>query len=438
MDVFEYRATRVVDTEGVFEIYKEDEGDLSGMFLRLKNLTVSEIHTQWDIAYLETYVKGGMVPRSLRWEVSPQKGDVQLEDWFSYFNKAGIDFLIFLIDRKKAKLTRLDEEIKGIKDKMSPLRESNEYKERSLSLLTLLEKEERDQRVKKRKKFNRDLLDYQGAVVFEWQKKLLAEQASTDPVNMETVPAYAGGLPPSVPYAAPPPPPQPGNARQYPGGHIGPQVRSRQGFQQSPARRGGRGKRVTSNYPHALPRRSRGMSVPHQGGRGRVGNQASDDSWLAPGFGDRPYDQYNAYADCPPTPRAFDFGSYPDRNYESNQNFRHDYYERRGRGSQIPGPSNNGRGYPDYNISTSNCFYPLNDLEGPAPRPSTREDLNGGVLQSMSMMRGSSDNGGVSGPSDMGHQRWGFHRPGQGIKRSADQREDLEGGGDCEQKKKKS
>lgn len=73
MDIFEYRASRVVNTEGVFKVYKEDEGDLSGLFTRLKNLTVSETHTQWDIAYLETYVKNNMVPRSLRWEVSPQK-----------------------------------------------------------------------------------------------------------------------------------------------------------------------------------------------------------------------------------------------------------------------------------------------------------------------------------------------------------------------------
>lgn len=56
MDIFEYRATRVVNTNGVFEVYKEEEGDLGGLFMRLKNLTVSEMRTQWDIAYLDTYI----------------------------------------------------------------------------------------------------------------------------------------------------------------------------------------------------------------------------------------------------------------------------------------------------------------------------------------------------------------------------------------------
>lgn len=152
MDIFECRATRVVNTEGGFKTYKDDEGDLGGLFMRLKNLTVSETHTQWDIAFLETYVKNGMVPRSLRWEVSPQKGDIEFEDWFKYFNTAGVNFLKFLIERKNTKLTRLDEEIKAIKEKLNPLREGSEYKDGSQSLLKTLEKEDREQKIKKKRK----------------------------------------------------------------------------------------------------------------------------------------------------------------------------------------------------------------------------------------------------------------------------------------------
>lgn len=92
MDVFEFRATRVVNTEGVFEPFKEGDGDLGGLFMRLKNLTISETHTQWDIAFLETYIKHHMVPRSLRWGVCPQMGEVDHEGWYKYLNKAGISF----------------------------------------------------------------------------------------------------------------------------------------------------------------------------------------------------------------------------------------------------------------------------------------------------------------------------------------------------------
>lgn len=41
-----------------------------------------------------------MVPRGLRWDVHPQQGDPELYTWFKYLNKAGINFLGFLIDKK--------------------------------------------------------------------------------------------------------------------------------------------------------------------------------------------------------------------------------------------------------------------------------------------------------------------------------------------------
>lgn len=107
------------------------------------------------------------------WEVSPQKGDIQLEEWYKYFNEAGVGLLRFLIERKVQKLSRLDEEIKTLKEKLTPLRDTVEYKDKSQSLLNTLEKEDREQIYKKKKKYNRDLGDYHGGIVFEWQKKTI-------------------------------------------------------------------------------------------------------------------------------------------------------------------------------------------------------------------------------------------------------------------------
>lgn len=75
MDVFEYRSTRTIVKDGVFEVNNEPDSDLGGLFMRLKNLMVAEMHTQWDIAFLDQYVADSMVPRSLSWDVSPQKGE---------------------------------------------------------------------------------------------------------------------------------------------------------------------------------------------------------------------------------------------------------------------------------------------------------------------------------------------------------------------------
>lgn len=161
----------MVKKDGVSEINGEPEGDLGGLFMRLKNLMVSEIHTQWDIAFLEKYVSDNMVP----WEIIPQKGESELQEWFQYFNEAGVKFLEFLVQRKKCKLTRLDTEIKSIKDKLSPHINSEEYKEQSTNLKKLLEKEEIEQKNKK-KTFNRDVSDYKTGIVFEWQSKILGNE----------------------------------------------------------------------------------------------------------------------------------------------------------------------------------------------------------------------------------------------------------------------
>ena len=185
MDVFDYRAAKKVNTDGVFQMYQE--GDLSGLFVRLKNLTIAEIHTQWDVAFLETYIKLSMVPRSLRWQVSPQKGDLDLQEWFRYFNDAGVNFLEFLVTRKNTKLTKLDNEIKTLKETMSSHKESDEYKDRSSNLLKILDREEKEQKIKKKKKYNRDFSDYQSSLVFEWQKKLAAEEQSESNSRMEAI-----------------------------------------------------------------------------------------------------------------------------------------------------------------------------------------------------------------------------------------------------------
>lgn len=62
----------------MFVLTGTEESEIGDMFLRLKNLMVSELHTEWDIAYLEQYISEKLVPRSLWWDVNPQKGDSQL------------------------------------------------------------------------------------------------------------------------------------------------------------------------------------------------------------------------------------------------------------------------------------------------------------------------------------------------------------------------
>lgn len=100
MDVFEYRTARSLNTDGVF-ISTNPDSEMGGLFIRLKNLMISELHLQVDTAFLEQYIKEQMAPRGLRWDIHPQQDEPDLESWFKYFNETGLKLLQFLVDRKK-------------------------------------------------------------------------------------------------------------------------------------------------------------------------------------------------------------------------------------------------------------------------------------------------------------------------------------------------
>ena len=61
--------------------------------------------------------------------------------------------IAFLIERKQARLSLLDKEIREIRDKLVPSITNPEYTTLSTGLKIHLEKEEKDQRNKKQKKY---------------------------------------------------------------------------------------------------------------------------------------------------------------------------------------------------------------------------------------------------------------------------------------------
>lgn len=170
MDVFDFRKSRSLNLKDAFSSVEVQQNlDMGGLFVRLKNLMVAEVHGHWDIALLEKYLDDNMVPRSLRFEITPQEDEIDLPGWYKYFNDVGLDLLRFLIARKRRKLNKLDEEISEVKEKLSLYRESEEYKNKSDNLRKTLEKEDLDQKVKKKKKYMRDMEDYKSNQVFKWQ-----------------------------------------------------------------------------------------------------------------------------------------------------------------------------------------------------------------------------------------------------------------------------
>lgn len=87
-----------------------------------------------------------MVPRSLRWDVTPLSDVLDTAEWFQFFNDAGLKLIQFLVERKTQKLVKVDTEICTLKEKLNPFKGTDEYANKLELLKKHLEKEELEQK----------------------------------------------------------------------------------------------------------------------------------------------------------------------------------------------------------------------------------------------------------------------------------------------------
>lgn len=78
MDIFDYWKGRKAISSNVLAEEQNGPSDHRGTFMHLKTTMTTQIHIQWDILFLEQYVKDSMIPRSLGWNVFPEKNDEEL------------------------------------------------------------------------------------------------------------------------------------------------------------------------------------------------------------------------------------------------------------------------------------------------------------------------------------------------------------------------
>lgn len=102
--------------------------------------------------------------------MNPDREDLELSEWFLYFNGVGLAFLEFLVTRKKTKLAKLQQEINEIKEKLAPMSKKGLYQVYTKELREIMIEEEEEQRIKKRKKHFRHIEDYKSYNIFKWQE----------------------------------------------------------------------------------------------------------------------------------------------------------------------------------------------------------------------------------------------------------------------------
>lgn len=104
-------------------------------FKGLEKLITKEIVT-WDIASLplEHYIKEGLIPPGLRWQLPLNGGEEDNHDtlaWEGFLNHCSTNAMLFIVDVRKNKLLKLNEQIEEFKQKLEPFKNLDDYMELS-------------------------------------------------------------------------------------------------------------------------------------------------------------------------------------------------------------------------------------------------------------------------------------------------------------------
>lgn len=108
MGIFSFVNNRIINTEELFSITpKSTNTDIEQGFKQLKNALDKQVRAWWDVLTLEEYVKDGITPRRLRWDIAPNDG-LQVEEldheWYKFFNGSERKLLELIMTRRKKKL----------------------------------------------------------------------------------------------------------------------------------------------------------------------------------------------------------------------------------------------------------------------------------------------------------------------------------------------
>lgn len=244
----------------------------------------------WDQSTMRKYLKDGMVPRKLRWDVPINDGllgDDDVEEWYTFFAGKGREIMEFLMKRKQRKLNLLENQIKDIRDKLNTFINNPEYTRLMGELHRSMQKKDTENKNAKKKKYQRDFEDYQNKQVFRWQSTLASNTATNS--QPQTGTAMNGHM-----------------AVSQPQGQLYSQQQNNKQFN-----RGYPPHRQDDALPHTpyrqLPKKSQYNQQRRPSNEGRNGPPPNQGNW---GYGASTY-QDNGY-------RAQYEGDHYDRSYPSN------------------------------------------------------------------------------------------------------------------------
>lgn len=189
MDPFAFFENREIDLEDLFSVNNNKENDISHLFRKLGHCMDKKSNIWWDRSTMEKYLKDGLIPRKLRWDVPINDGllgEEDIDEWYAFFIGKGREIMEFLLKRKQCKLTLVENQIKEIRDKLIPFINTPEYNKLMDDLHKNMQKKDVENKNIKKKKYTRDFEDYQNKRVFRWQSTLAATTTASIPPQTTT------------------------------------------------------------------------------------------------------------------------------------------------------------------------------------------------------------------------------------------------------------
>ncbi|CAH2294111.1 Hypothetical predicted protein [Pelobates cultripes] len=173
------------DSEDI-EMVPAMETNIHKLFFELEKTLKSEMRDWWDSALLKKYIDNKFIPRGLRFEKQPFFNDnTPLEqEWLGALDTCSFILMDILIRYRESRLCVTEKSIMDLQGRIGSIQEQSsvisKLDEATNQKLISFEKE---LIMRKKKKFQRDKLDYQNGQVRSWQRKRSSRSTYNHPVG---------------------------------------------------------------------------------------------------------------------------------------------------------------------------------------------------------------------------------------------------------------
>lgn len=150
-----------------------DTSDLLTAIHSLEKLKSTELKTWWDANSLRTYLERKIIPRGLRIKKIPTStfSPEFITTWNSILSECSFELIQLIIQHEEIKLTDLEEKIKDLETTVANKYSSHtDYENLCEKMESNLSKLETIIANIKKKKYQRDIIDYSENKVYEWRR----------------------------------------------------------------------------------------------------------------------------------------------------------------------------------------------------------------------------------------------------------------------------